>query len=382
MKLNYELAQKIVDKTMDVLGKNINIMNNQGIIIASGDSERINTFHEVAFNVIKEKKPIKIMKQETYLYKGVKSGINLPIYFHGNIIGVVGITGEVSEVSSYGELVKNFVELMLQQEFLNKQIELENRTRENFYQQLLSNSIEDKEVIKDRAELLKIKTGIYRGVILVKPTIDNCKTLTNKILMLYDYLDFKEDDCVFIRGEFIVIIKAFKSDDADSVNSLILEIAKSLEKELVKRNYKPFFGIGQPLKGLEKLYLSYQSAKYALKVGEKLSYVYKNRIYYINQLNYDFFLPLIDKNIMSYYIKHLANINLNEIFSEKEIGHTIEALIENDLNISKTAKKLFIHRNTLLYRLDRIKKMTGLNPKKAKDLFILLWAYHIYLYLK
>lgn len=381
MKLNYELAQKIVNKTMNVLGKNINIMNSQGIIIASGDNKRINMFHEVAYNVIKEKKPIMIMGNETHLYKGVKAGINLPIYFHGDIIGVVGITGEVNEVSSYGELVKNFVELMLQEEFLNKQIELENRTRENFYQQLLSNSIEDKEMIEDRAELLGIKTDIYRGVILIKPTIDNCKTLTKEILTLYDYLDFKEEDCVFIRGEFIVIIKVFKTGDTDRVNRLILETAKSMEKELVKRNYNPFFGIGQPLKGLEKLYLSYQCAKYALKVGEKLSNVYKKRIYYITRLNYDFFLPLIDKNMMDYYIKYLANGNINKIFSEKEIGHTIEALIENDLNISKTAEKLFIHRNTLLYRLNRIKELTGLNPKKAKDLFTLLWAYHIYLYL-
>lgn len=55
MNLNRELAQKIVRKTMNVLGKNINIMNSQGIITASGDQKRVNTFHEIAGEVIKRK---------------------------------------------------------------------------------------------------------------------------------------------------------------------------------------------------------------------------------------------------------------------------------------------------------------------------------------
>ena len=134
MKLNSDLATEIINKTMPVLGKNINIMNELGIIIGSGNKERIDTYHEIAEKVINEEKTYIISQKESNMYQGVKAGINLPIKFNNEIIGVVGITGKAEEVSGYGKLVKNMVELILQQKFLQREIELENRAKENFYQ--------------------------------------------------------------------------------------------------------------------------------------------------------------------------------------------------------------------------------------------------------
>jgi len=54
MRITHKLAQNIVDKTMSILGKNINIMNENGVIIGSGDKSRLNQFHEGAAQVIKE----------------------------------------------------------------------------------------------------------------------------------------------------------------------------------------------------------------------------------------------------------------------------------------------------------------------------------------
>ncbi|MTI59547.1 MAG: hypothetical protein FH762_06080 [Firmicutes bacterium] len=107
MYLNPKLAKKIVDKTMNVLGKNINIMDCNGIIIASGERKRVNSFHEISTKVFEKGSTIIIGENEAEKYKGVKSGINLPIKFNSKIIGVVGITGKIGEVEGYGEIVKN-----------------------------------------------------------------------------------------------------------------------------------------------------------------------------------------------------------------------------------------------------------------------------------
>ena len=72
--------QKIVDRLMSILGKNINIMNTEGIIIASGDASRIGSFHEGAKIAASEKADIIINEEDISHYKGVKKGINIPFF--------------------------------------------------------------------------------------------------------------------------------------------------------------------------------------------------------------------------------------------------------------------------------------------------------------
>lgn len=141
MKITHKLAQDIVDKTMNILRKNINIMDENGVIIGSGDKSRLNQFHEGAAQVIKEGKKLEIYFNDINHLIGVKPGINLPIEHDEKIIGVVGITGEPNEVRPFGEVIKMTVEMMLQQEFLLKELQLEKQARENFIQDLLSGRI-------------------------------------------------------------------------------------------------------------------------------------------------------------------------------------------------------------------------------------------------
>ncbi|PJB56916.1 MAG: transcriptional regulator CdaR, partial [Candidatus Infernicultor aquiphilus] len=141
MRITHKLAQNIVDKTMNILGKNINIMDENGVIIGSGDKSRLNQFHEGAAQVIKEGKKLEIYSKDINHLVGAKPGINLPIEYNNKIIGVVGITGEPNEVTPFGEVIKMTVEMMLQQEFLLKELQLEQQVQENFVHDLISGRI-------------------------------------------------------------------------------------------------------------------------------------------------------------------------------------------------------------------------------------------------
>ena len=109
-------AQKIVDRLMNILGKNINLINTEGIIIASGDKNRINTFHAAALTASIQRQNIIVDNANIESFEGSKPGVNIPIYNNNEVLGVVGITGEPVEVQGYGLVVKELVELMIQEE--------------------------------------------------------------------------------------------------------------------------------------------------------------------------------------------------------------------------------------------------------------------------
>lgn len=381
MNLTQELAQEIVERTMNVLGKNINIMDYNGIIIGSGNKERINTFHEGAAKVLETGEKLIVTEEEAKALRGVKTGINLPIKFNNRIIGVVGITGNLSEVESYGEIVKNLVELMLSHNFLQKEIELENKTIENFYQQLIGNDINNREQLYDRAKLFNIDNTLYRKVMVIQISpFDNMKINSEieNFNMLFNLDNTR--DIFFIRGTSLVFIKSLKKKELKEQSSIIEKIARVILDRFESIFNSVAIGIGQTIQELDKLYLSYEGAKHALKVGEKI-YRSEEKIYFIDHLGYDYFIPYLKENYAEYYLD-MFSFDVREVFEDTDTGIILEGMMENDLNISKTAEALFMHRNTLLYRIEKIKGLTGLDPKKAKDLFTLLLAYHLYLYNK
>jgi len=383
MKLNSDLATEIINKTMPVLGKNINIMNEVGIIIGSGNKDRIDTYHEVAEKVIGKDKTYIINQKESNIYQGVKAGINLPIKFNNEIIGVVGITGKAEEVSGYGKLVKNMVELILQQKFLQREIELENRAKENFYQQLLSNSINDEEMLQDRIDLLEINTDISRVVILIQIFPFNNRKLAKQV----DYLKNtnqinNNEDILLVRGENIVLIKTLSSNIDYKQNKEIIKTANKIKDKSIKEFESVKLGISSVFNNLTNIFYSYKEAKHALKIANKVYNKKNKEIYYSKNLGFDYFLPFFNSFSMSYYFEHLFDCNIIHMFEETRLGETINTLVNNDLNITKAAEELYVHRNTLLYRIKKIKECTGFDLKNAEDLFTLLFVYHFYLYYK
>jgi carbohydrate diacid regulator len=70
------------------------------------------------------------------------------------------------------------------------------------------------------------------------------------------------------------------------------------------------------------------------------------------------------------YLETLMDVNAKEIFDDQEMTNTAEEFLENSLNVSETSRNLYLHRNTLAYRLDKIEKQTGLNIRKFSDAVI------------
>ncbi|MGN4127351.1 sugar diacid recognition domain-containing protein [Lysinibacillus sphaericus] len=104
--LTIKLAEEIVYQTMLRLHRNINVISPTGVILASGDKMRIENIHEGALFVTKTKKTLIINDKNIDKYPNTKPGINMPIMYQDEVIGVIGITGHSEEMLEIANLVQ------------------------------------------------------------------------------------------------------------------------------------------------------------------------------------------------------------------------------------------------------------------------------------
>ena len=149
MLLSKDIAGKIIKEISKVIDYNINIMDGSGLIIASTNSERLNTYHEGAFLIIQENlKELKV--HYTGEYTGCQQGINLPIVLDGKIIGVIGITGEVGEVTSYGRIIKKMTEILVEDLSKKEQHKINEQSKLLFINKWVSGDFENNSLFFER----------------------------------------------------------------------------------------------------------------------------------------------------------------------------------------------------------------------------------------
>lgn len=113
--LDHQLAQDIVDRAMAILPYNVNVMDSQGLILGSGEKNRIDTRHEGAQLVLANHRVVEIDEQAAKQLKGVQAGINLPLMHDERLIGVLGITGDPEQLRTFAELVQMTAEMLVAQ---------------------------------------------------------------------------------------------------------------------------------------------------------------------------------------------------------------------------------------------------------------------------
>ena len=122
-------AQRIADRIMEIVPYNINIMDSNGVIIASGAKNRIGTLHQGALKAIALQK----IYQVDHDTSTERKGINLPIQYGGKILGVIGISGDPEQVMQLGMLVVTTAQLMIENDANNEKIAAEETRLNNFF---------------------------------------------------------------------------------------------------------------------------------------------------------------------------------------------------------------------------------------------------------
>ena len=208
-----------------------------------------------------------------------------------------------------------------------------------------------------RAKELHFSTDVPRAVFLVRQLGNNDVATVDVLSGMFP--DKLQDFILSINESDVVIIKQITpSTTAEDLEKIARSVEDTLKNELF---IKCVIGIGTVAEHLRSLADSYKEAQTAIDVG-KVFDTEKSIINYenlgIGRLIYQ--LPTT-----------LCEIFLSEVFKKSSIDSldqetlfTINKFFENNLNVSETSRKLFVHRNTLVYRLEKIKKLTGLDLRQ------------------
>ncbi len=145
----------------------------------------------------------------------------------------------------------------------------------------------------------------------------------------------------------------------------LVELAKMLVDNLhTEAMVKVRVGFGNRVDLLQDIARSYQEAKMALEVGS-IFYAENDTVSY-SKLGIGRLIYQLPASLCEMFLKEVFGEKVPEGFDE-ETTVTIQKFFENNLNISETARQLYVHRNTLVYRLERIEKMLGLDIRTFED---------------
>ncbi len=226
-----------------------------------------------------------------------------------------------------------------------------------------------------KARELHFSSDASRAVLLIRVPSANDVSVYDVISKLFP--DRSKDFIVSITESDIALVKEVKPDiELKDLEALAASISDTLSGEFYAH---AVIGIGTTVEGLKDIARSFKEAQVALEVGkvfdtEKTIVSYENLG--IARLIYQ--LPTT-----------LCETFLHEVFKrgsieslDQETLFTIQKFFENNLNVSETSRKLFVHRNTLVYRLEKIKKITGLDLREFDHAIIFKIALMVKKYLK
>lgn len=363
--LSSEIAQNIVNRTMQILPYNVNVMDKEGKIIGSGDQKRISMRHEVAIEVIHKKQSIEIKSEDALLWGGVKEGINLPIIISDEIVGVVGITGEVGKIRGYGELVKMSAEMIIEQSILEKELQLDERINREVISQLITKEHKHDTLFYKKIKILRLNLYEPRVAIVIKGNTDELKLLNRLTAVLEELIEENDLYTTLFTGE-IVILKKINEINGIWNRKQTLQVLKIWLTKLDKLEMKVSVSMGGFYNHHTEWWKSYEEARDALFIGEKLQI--KQRIFQFQEVSLyvllSKMLPVIKENPI---FKCYEDLILKD--RTLELQNTLSSYIKNNGNSSQTADELYVHRNTIQYRLNKIYQITGKNPYVYSDLF-------------
>jgi len=356
--MSSRLFQSIVSQMKDAVDCVIGVIDADGEVIACTDPALIGTKREDAPLALSASiEPVTV--SDGCVYKALNSwGIRFDyaVFAHGEnerarelcLLSAVALNG-----------TKTFYD--------------EKHNRATFVKNILLDNILSSDIHMRSRELL-FESDLPRVVILVRQVGKTDLGVIDVIQSLFP--DKQYDFVVSLNETDIALVKDVKSGvDAADLRKLAAAIEETLNTELYVRTV---IGIGSVASSLRELASSYKEAQIAIEVGkvfdtEKTIINFENLG--IGRLIYQ--LPVT-----------MCEMFLSEVFKKSSIDAldqemliTIQKFFENSLNVSETSRKLFVHRNTLVYRLEKIKKLTGLDLREFDHAIIFKVAMMVKKYL-
>ncbi|STN52215.1 carbohydrate diacid regulator [Escherichia coli] len=306
---------------------------------------------------------------------GVRQGINLPLRLEGEIVGVIGLTGEPENLRKYGELVCMTAEMMLEQSRLMHLLAQDSRLREELVMNLIQ-AEENTPALTEWAQRLGIDLNQPRVVAIVE--VDSGQlgvdSAMAELQQLQNALTTPERNnlvAIVSLTEMVVLkpaLNSFGRWDAEDHRKRVEQLITRM-KEYGQLRFR--VSLGNYFTGPGSIARSYRTAKTTMVVGKQR--MPESRCYFYQ----DLMLPvLLDSLRGDWQANELARplARLKAMDNNGLLRRTLAAWFRHNVQPLATSKALFIHRNTLEYRLNRISELTGLDLGNFDDRLLLYVA--------
>ena len=339
-----QVLQKIIGDINEIIKKDCSVWDTKGECLAQAGMTADELGREVARFLSEAKSGHDFLKTEKAAYFAV---------FHEEKLSYVFAVHCVCEqVEMIGQLCVNQFENLIQA--YKKRVD-----KNRFFQQLILDNMLLVDVY-NQAKKLSVEIETKRVVYVIEPKKDGDNLVMETIKGLYTAGN--KDYVTSVDEGHVILIKALAPTDGyREVNEIARTIVDMLGAEAMVDTRVSYGTIIEELKDVSKCY---KEASMALDVG-RIFYVEKNVLAF-NELGIGRLIHQLPVSLCEMFLKEVFHgIDMDSF--DKETLTTVNAFFDNDLNISETARKMYLHRNTLGYRLDKILRTTGLDVKKFDD---------------
>lgn len=357
--MSNRVFQSVINQMKDATDRQVGVIDDQGYVVACNELSMIGTqlsdILEVSGEVTDQ---VITMPERSY-----------------RLLGTTGARFEFAAFVKGNDQMAASLCIVMAVALNEAKINYEEKyNKATFVKNIISDNILPGDVYA-RAKELRFVTDIPRAVLLVQQVDRTDVMVLDVIQRLFPD---KQADFVFSISETdIVVIKELNgNEDVSDIEELAKHIENAVRSELM---VKVVIGIGTVAGHLRELADRYKEAQVAIEVG-KIFEPEKSIIRYenlgIGRIIYQ--LPIT-----------LCDMFLSEVFKKNPIESldadtldTINKFFENNLNVSETSRKLYVHRNTLVYRLEKIKKLTGLDLREFDHAIVFKVAMMVNRYLE
>ncbi len=348
--ISKRVAQQIVDTIKDICHYDINFIDSSGIIFVSTDPTRVSNFHEIGRQVILSSETIEVETDNSFF--GTHKGVNIPVVYKGENTAVIGISGPPDEVRQYAYLAQKITSLILREHEIEAQIN-SRKEQMNYIVRALTTG----EQINHHYFMQFVSTyhaNLHTDYQTILVQLNSRYNPSNLFLIeQHIYQVFQQTGSDFITfqypNEYIMLLE---SDKLPSCLYLFENLAK--ENPSLLR-----IGIGSPSL-LTKQKQSYQTAQIALR-----SLSSNCNLAIFDSLSLEILLGSVSDDSKEHFLQKTL-----DKLDEKEL-QLLTIYFDSNLSLKQTCEKLFIHKNTVQYQLDKIWDTCGYNPRSFRDAAIL-----------
>ena len=351
------IFQSVIIQMKDATKRLIGVIDPDGAVVASSDLTLIGT-NIGTVTLLNEEDGDKTVRSngKTFMALGTGTSDHYAIFVEGedDLARTVCImaTIAISEAGIYFE---------------------ENHDKRAFVKNIVSENILPVDIYV-RAKELRFASDVMRGVIVIR---HNATVDLSAVELLQDTFPDKQHDFVIsVSDTDVALIKEIPpSGDLKYMHKLAEMIEQKLESELA---LKVTIGIGTPARHMRELADRYKEALMSIEVGKVFDS--EKAIFSYESLGIGRLIYQLPTTLCEIFLSEVFKMNPIEALDQETL-FTIDKFFENSLNVSETSRKLFVHRNTLVYRLEKIKKISGLDLREFDHAIIFKVALMVKKYL-